>query len=181
MQKMISASPIVTQQEIERNLGATKLRFQISKQPVEARLALLQKSFKRQDILNSSLAVKNTLSLLSALECDIQTKLSKIFNRSINMPLHDGEADVLNQRIADLLLSLVKKVLETNLRLNSALNDLGVGTTVQPETCTLLPAWLKSGPALSTEAAEVVPVTTTLSRSKCNSLTAKSAIAPSED
>jgi hypothetical protein len=90
MQKAIGAAataPTVTQQEMERNLAAAKLRFEITKQSVEARLAMLQDSSTKQDILTSVVGVKNTLRLLSALESDIENELFKVLDQTVNMPL----------------------------------------------------------------------------------------------
>jgi hypothetical protein len=107
-----AAAATITQQEKKRNLAVTKLRFDLAKQRVEA----------------------CTLSLLSALKSDVQNKLSKVFDSSINVPLPDNETDMLKQGFAKLIASLTDEVMEISLRLNSALYELGVDTTAQPET-----------------------------------------------
>jgi hypothetical protein len=60
-------------------------------------------------------ALNNSFSLHSTLESDIKTELSKVLNSTPSVPLPNGEVDILNLAIAELIFSLVSKVTEINL------------------------------------------------------------------
>jgi hypothetical protein len=112
MQKAFGAAAAVATiaQQEKKNLAVVKLRFQLTKQPVNACLARLHNSFKRKDILASAIGVKTTFSL-SALESDVQNKLSKALNSTVNMPPSDGKADALSQTINELFFTLSDEVM----------------------------------------------------------------------
>jgi hypothetical protein len=99
---------------------------------------MLQDSSKKQGILASAVAVKKILSLLSLIESDVQNELSKVLSSTVNIPLPDGEVDVLKQGIAKLTSSLVHEVMTISFWLTNALYKFGVETMAQPETGVIL-------------------------------------------